>query len=89
MNFVEPSLEIYSIDEKERSLLAWILYALAWSALSRGMGEIGATLSHFLMRRSVARVPGVTACCFLAANEVDQAMAGWVSMQKGGSLDYA
>jgi hypothetical protein len=73
MNLVEPNLEMYAGDEKERSLLAWILYALArGSALSREMSEIGGTLSCFLMRRSMAIVPGLTAYIFFVVKEVSQ-----------------
>jgi hypothetical protein len=39
MTMVDPSLEMYDGDGRERSLLAWILYALARSAL-REMSEI-------------------------------------------------
>jgi hypothetical protein len=78
MTLVDPSLEMYGGDGRERSLLAWILYALSWSAL-REMSEIGVTLSRFLMiRRSPTIVSTLMASCFLVVKGVSPAMIGQI-----------
>ncbi len=78
MYLVAPSLEMYSGVEIERSSMAWILYKVLGRSALGAMREIGVTMSHFLMMRSAVIVPVVMASCFVVAEEVNQAMIGWV-----------
>jgi hypothetical protein len=78
IDLVAPRLEMLAGADTEKLLLAWILYALGWSALGV-MSEIGVTLLGFLMRRSATTVPVAIASCLSPVREENQAVIGWVA----------
>jgi uncharacterized membrane protein len=59
MKLVEPNFERYTGDDMERSWLAWIVYALAQSALGEMSELLRVTLSHLLMMMSTGLSTGL------------------------------